>query len=93
MTLRLYAPTQEYISVPVSASGLDISTDPVELAFMQDVEPTDADWVAADWVAGAARVLIGAAGVVLLPGTYTVWVRITDNPEVPVLQAGELVIV
>lgn len=93
MTLTLYAPTQEYVSVPVSATGLDISADVVELAFTHDTEPEEAQWLTAEWVAGAARILIGTDGHPLVAGAYTVWVRITDNPEIPVLQAGRLNIV
>lgn len=47
-----------------------------------------------DSVAGTqyiARCLVGPSGTITLtPGTYTIWVKITDNPEVPVKQPGQL---
>lgn len=67
--------------------------DAVEVAFKTPgVDPTGPDWHAATWeTAGTsyyARLLVGpAAGLVLAVGTYHMWIRITDNPEVPVLQA------
>ncbi|HXF71143.1 MAG TPA: hypothetical protein VNO79_00850, partial [Actinomycetota bacterium] len=58
-----------------------------------------ADWKAASWETDTsvtpnryyARVLVGGQGtgatIELAPGVYTAWVRITGNPEKPVLRA------
>lgn len=94
----------EYVTVGVSVmrDGVpyDPSQDVVQFAFTQPgVLPQT--WVTGSWaVTGdpvyphAAQCLIGPGGAVTLPpGTYTRWVKITDNPEVPVLQAGQVVVV
>ena len=71
----------------------DPTADLVEIAFKPPgVDPTGPDWHAASWeTAGAttfyARLLVGpVGGLVLAVGTYRMWVRVTDSPEVPVLQ-------
>jgi hypothetical protein len=67
--------------------------DVVEVAFkLPGVDPAGPDWHAASWeTAGTAyyaRLLVGpAGGLVLAVGTYRMWIRITDAPEVPVLEA------
>jgi hypothetical protein len=67
--------------------------DVVEVAFkLPGVDPAGPDWHAASWeTAGTAyyaRLLVGpAGGLVLTVGTYIMWIRITDSPEVPVLDA------
>lgn len=38
-----------------------------------------------------ARVLVPAG--TLVAGTYTMWLRITDNPETPVIPAGQIRVV
>jgi hypothetical protein len=89
--------------VAVSAAGaaVDPTTDPVALAFKADGSaPSSGDFVAAAWETEDsthyARVLIGPAGtgtVTLAPATYRVWLRITDNPEVPVIPVDTLAVV
>lgn len=67
--------------------------DVVEVAFkLPGVDPAGPDWHAASWeTAGTAyyaRLLVGpVGGLVLAVGTYIMWIRITDSPEVPVLDA------
>jgi hypothetical protein len=67
--------------------------DVVEVAFKTPgVDPAGPDWHAASWeTAGTAyyaRLLVGpVGGLVLAVGTYRMWIRITDAPEVPVLEA------
>lgn len=69
------------------------TADLVEVAFKAPgVDPTGPDWHAATWeTAGTsyyARLLVGpVGGLVLAVGTYRMWIRITDSPEVPVLEA------
>ena len=69
------------------------TADVVEVAFKPPgVDPTGPDWHAASWeTAGTsyyARLLVGPVGGTVLPvGTYRMWIRITDAPEVPVLEA------
>ena len=75
----------------------DPTGDVVEVAFVgPGVTPAPADWHAGTWeTAGTgvyyARLLVGpVGGLVLAAAAYTMWVRITDNPEVPALEAGPL---
>ncbi|TYK45177.1 hypothetical protein [Actinomadura decatromicini] len=83
--------SREYIHVPVSGATAD---QPVELAVV-DIgaeEPAEDDWVPADvWDGSTAKLLIGPGGTLLLAdGAYRVWVRVTAEPEIPVLRSGLL---
>lgn len=95
----------EYIRVPVSVkesgSPIDPTSDSVALSF-----PTEGSaptlWNPGTWETDAtttpttylARVLVGPNGdIELTAGLYDVWVRITDNPEVPARKSGNLQIV
>lgn len=90
----------EYIKVPVTAtvSGVAINptTDTVQFAFTAaDVNPVLADWKSGTWETSGgvyyARCLVGPAGTVTLAaGDYWVWLKVTDNPEVPVRAVGAL---
>lgn len=66
-------------------------------------QPVSGDWKAASWDTDAtqqdpvytALCLIGPGSiplVVLDPGSYMVWVRVTDSPEVPALMVDILTI-
>jgi hypothetical protein len=89
------------VALTVDGAVIDPTTDPVSLAFMATAEtPETSDFVAATWETVAftppkyyARLLIGPSGdVVLAPGTYRVWLKVTDNPEVPVLPIDTLAV-
>jgi hypothetical protein len=84
------AESKEFIGpITVTADGTPVTT--FEVAFTQtgpQFRPTT--WTAADTVDGEKGILVG-------PGTtrtlsvgikYTIWVRFTDNPEIPVLRVG-----
>jgi hypothetical protein len=89
---------------PGKASGVrtNPTTVPVFMAFMQDGgEPGAGDWNDAIWDTDntgsepiyEARCLIGpAAPVALTDGSYRVWVKVADSPEVVVIPAGRLVV-
>lgn len=94
-----------YVHVPIRdlISGAVLSGDSVEMAFpAAGAAPASGDWKPATWLTVTAttpdtyyaRCLVGPAGTVTLTaGSYDVWVRVTDSPEVPVLRApGQLVI-
>jgi hypothetical protein len=95
----------EYIRVPVSVKESGIAIDPtsdtVALAFpVEGVAPSQ--WEPGTWETDATtvpttylvRVLVGPSGdVELTAGLYDVWVRISDNPEIPARKAGNLQIV
>lgn len=85
----------EYIKVPVTPpSGVTISAQVVEIAVVaQTSRPITTDWRSATWVGtNIAQVLIGPGQLQLAAGTYNVWVRVTDVPEIPVLIAGTITV-
>jgi hypothetical protein len=101
----LSALSLEYVRVPVSATAngsvVNVSADVVQMAFpASGIAPVVGDWKAASWETDAthptgpvyyARCLVGPSGTVALAaGTYDVWAKITDNPEVPARKAGVL---
>lgn len=91
----------EYVVVAVTSTA-DPLTDTVQVALIPRGTTTDPDWLNAawapnqTWAAGKAvncRVLIGPDGgaATLTKGvTYTVKVRVTDNPETPVFSAYKI---
>lgn len=85
------------VTATILGAPYDPTGDPVALAFLPNgVTPTSGSWHAATWQtfggANYAACLVGPAngGVVLAIGTWTTWVKVTDAPEVPVMQAGYL---
>jgi hypothetical protein len=81
----------------------DPTADTVQMAFLADgIDPLTGDWKNAAWettlaTGGAtlylARTLVGPAGVITLAkGHYRVWVKIQDNPEIPVLTSDILIV-
>jgi hypothetical protein len=92
MSQRISVLSLEYLHVPLSidVQGADFEIGFTEYEF-RDIGPTT--WYEAEYENGAARVLVGPDGGVELPvGVYMVWVRVTANPEIPVRQAGRIVI-
>jgi hypothetical protein len=97
----------EYVLVPVAATKSGVPYNPtgdtVQFAFMPT--PTQVPQVS-DWVAGAwdtdtsnvlypysAKCLVGPSGTTTLGiGSYIIYIKITDNPEIPVLIGGQLAI-
>ena len=95
----------QYILIPVNAQKAGVSYNPaddaVSFAFMPTATqvPVYDDWVSGAWDSVpsnilypySAKCLVGPVGVINPGlGTYLIYVRITDNPEVPVLLAGQL---
>jgi hypothetical protein len=94
-----------YYLVPVAAtqSGLPYNptSDTVAFAFAATATyvPQVSDWVPGSWDTSAAsvlypyncKILIGPGGAITLGiGSYIAYLRISDNPETPVLIAGQL---
>jgi len=78
-----------------SPAGYDPTSDAVQFAFTLESYPETSPsvWYTGSWAvfpgpAYWAQCLVGPAnsGVSLAQGLYQVWVKITDNPEVPVFQ-------
>lgn len=101
--MQLSVLSTEYVRVPIAATSSGATVDPtgdtVQMAFpVHGVDPVNADWKAASWETDAtitphayyARCLVGPSQVVLAAGTYDVWVKVTDNPEIPARLAGQL---
>jgi hypothetical protein len=94
----------QYVAIPVKATLLtgasdNPTSDPVYMAFMPQATqvPQLSDWKTAIWATRpsdilnpyAAACLVGPGGTITLTvGTYVIYVKVTDNPEVPVLQAS-----
>ena len=96
------ASSLQYIPIIVTCLGGNPTTDTVQMAFTATgVDPQPADWQTASWDTSAtlgpnqylAQCLVGPGGTVALTnGTYQIWVKVTDNPEIPQLPAGQLLI-
>ena len=92
----------EYVKVWVDAKRSGVSFDPtgdnVEMAFTTGPDVEEADWNESSWETIGrkyyARCLVGPGGAIELEdGSYEVWVRITDDPEIPVLKAGAIKVI
>jgi len=98
--------SREYVQAEVNATvqgqPYDPTGDVVEFAFTA-VGGRPSTWYSGGWdgtqpIPGSnayvAQVLIGpgSSGPTLGAGRYTVWIRITDNPEQPVIQIGQLTV-
>ncbi len=99
--MRASALTLEYVKVPttvtINGAPYDPHLDAVQLAFpAHGVAPAGPDFKVGSWEQDQfgtwmARCLVGPGGAVsLVAGTYDVWVKITDSPEVPVRKVGIL---
>lgn len=98
MPLEQSALSLQYIFVPVRArfngTRYDPSTDVVKMAFpLTGVDPITGDWKTADWETRGsthyARCLVGPTGA-FVPVADTqcdILVKVTDNPETPVIKA------
>jgi hypothetical protein len=92
----------EYVSIGVSFTvannAIDPTGDDVSFAFCAPgVEPASGDWHAGSWAEGGppylAQFLVGPSGqVTLTAGTWEVWIKVQDTPEVPVKHAATLTI-
>lgn len=79
----------EYVRIDMSVDGVAVTTG-VEVAITAQGQRPET-WHAAADVDGPV-VLIGVDPFDLAPGTWTVWGRYTDAPEVPVVRLGVIVI-
>lgn len=101
--IELASTSTQYVQIPVSAvQDGDIynpTGDLVQMAFITSGQPQSGDWHNGSWTTNLqgfflAQCLVGPlnGGVVLSPQMYTIWVKVTDDPEVPVMPAGTLTI-
>ena len=101
---RIDRDSRQYVQADIAATlqgqPYNPTADLVEFAFTTaNDRPTT--WYTGGWdgtntIPGSsayrAQVLVGpvSTGPTLAPGTYTVWIRITDNPEQPIIPVGQL---
>ena len=91
------------VTVIVDGQIYDPTGDTVQMAFLPKYQdPGSGDWKAAVWetagsgptVAYYACCLIGPSGTITLgQGTYVKWTKVIDNPEIPVLQSPDLLVI
>lgn len=104
-TLVLSHLSTEYILIPLAVTKAGVpynpTSDTLQFAFMPTAVqvPQVSDWVNGSWDSVPtniiypynAKCLVGPSGsTVLTLGTYVIYLKITDNPEVPVLVGGQL---
>jgi hypothetical protein len=95
----------EYVLIPVAATKAGISYNPtgdtVQFAFMPTPTqvPGSGDWVSGAWDTDttnilypySAKCLVGPGGTIVLGiGSYIVYIKVTDSPEIPVLVGAVL---
>lgn len=105
-TIGISSLSRQYVGAPVKASTLtgasyNPTADPVQMAFMPTAtqKPQVSDWQTAVWATVpsdiiypyAAYCLVGPGGTIELGiGTYVVYLKVTDNPEIPADIVGYL---
>jgi hypothetical protein len=93
---------QASVRASVQGEPYNPTADVVEFAFTE-VSGRPVTWYSGGWdgtgpISGStayrAQVLVGpgSTGPTLTPGMYTVFIRITDNPEQPVIPVGQLTV-
>lgn len=93
--IELSLATIEAVNVTI-ATDQDVSADAVTMSLVRPgVEPSS--FVAASWHPTQAKTAVsptmGAAGAVIpvtQPGTYWLFTKVTDSPEVPVLLSATI---
>jgi hypothetical protein len=89
--LAIPAQSKEYLKLPVTSPD-SVAVLAVHMAVLpRGQDPGDNDWKTAEWVSSATtvRILIGPGSPdigQLGEGIYVPWVKVTANPEIPVLE-------
>ena len=88
----------------LAGASYNPTSDSVAFAFAPTPTyvPQVSDWVSGSWDPDttdsalypySAKCLVGPAGTITLGiGTYIIYTKVTDNPEIPVLICGQLAI-
>jgi hypothetical protein len=104
LNLTMSSLSTVYVQIPVRAyidgQVYNPTGDVVSLAFTTGwTNPSSGDWHTGSWSLGEygetylAQLLVGpSGGLSLAVGTYSIWLRVQDNPEVPIMQPGMLTI-
>ncbi len=101
--ISMSASSLQYIRYAVKATvngnpDYNPTSDTVEFGFTPSPSavPASDAWIDGSWETDpgpvyVARCLVGPDGdATLAVGVYSVWVRITDSPEIPIRQPGQL---
>lgn len=100
--MRMSSASTELVRYIVRATIDGVMHDPTELpvafAFSDGTTPVSGDFAAGEWVTEGstyiAQVLVGpVGGIDLGPGLWAPWIKVTDDPEVPVVRLTSLAIV
>lgn len=92
MTQRvIYRGTTEYLDVDVT-SDVELAAQVVQVAFDRGTWLTAA-WIGAAGTTRTCRVLLNAGNIPADRTDSTVFVKVTDTPEIPVFSAGPIKIV
>jgi hypothetical protein len=90
-------PYRVAVKATVAGSVINLSTDVVQFAFMLTGNPATSDWKTGAWEILPGPVYVayclvgpGSGGVPYTVGSYTAWVKVVDNPDVPVQAVGTL---
>jgi hypothetical protein len=104
-TIGMSQLSTQYVLIPVTATKAGVAYNPtsdtVTMAFMPTPTqvPQTSDFVAGSWSTNAssvlfpysAKCLVGPAGTITLGiGTYVIYLKVSDSPEIPVLIVGQL---
>lgn len=99
ITLTFPDSSREYVTTTVGApAGVTVENYDVEIAIVaRNAAVEEGDWNTAAWEPGSpgvARLLVGPGSSLgaLVPGAYSIWVRLDTGVEEPVRRAGFLVI-
>lgn len=94
--------SRQYVPVVITIRDGDPTSSVVQMAFtLNDADPVDGDWQSASWSTQPgplpgdyiAECLIGPGGTITLAkADYSIFAKITSNPEVPVIPCGTLTI-
>jgi hypothetical protein len=83
----------EYLSVPFSSDVDPATLNGAEMAFTRSVTDDPDVWHTATIAGSAVQLLVGPGGAEqLAEGTWVVWVKLTDAPEVTVEAAGKVIV-
>jgi hypothetical protein len=98
VNLKLPKESVEYLFFPGIRAFRDLDDPtglPVHVAFTTDrTAPADDEWKVAAWrSATEAKILLGEGGVVLEPGWYYLWVRVTGDVEKPMRLLDDLLLI
>lgn len=88
VTWSIPAESKEFIGpITVTADGIPVTS--FEVAFTDGATARPTTWAAADVVGTDRGILIGpgTSHTTVVAHKYTVWVRFTDTPEIPVTRA------